>query len=87
MATDKTAAVKAPAKKDSKPKKESKFHPIRFIKEMWGELKKLTWLSKKDLMSHTAAVIVFVLGWALIIGVLDLIFSGAFSALSKLHIG
>ena len=87
MATDKAAATKSVAKKDNKPKKESKFHPIRFVKEMWGELKKLTWLSKKDLLSHTAAVIVFVLGMALIIGLLDLIFSGAFSALSKLHIG
>ena len=47
--------------KTQKPakKKESKFHPIRYCREMIGELKKLTWLSGKELVSHTLAVFVF----------------------------
>ena len=60
---------------------------VRYFREMFGELKKLTWLSGKDLVSHTSAVLVFVLAMALIIYVLDLVFSTGFSALSKLNIG
>lgn len=74
-------------KVEKKPKKERKFHPIRYFREMFGELKKLTWLSGKDLVSHTAAVIVFVLGMAAIIWVLDLAFSSAFGALSQINLG
>ena len=45
-----------------------------YIKEMTGEVKKLTWLSMKELVKATAVVLVFVLAFALIIYVLDLIF-------------
>lgn len=81
MAND--VAKKADVKKPSKPKKEGKFHPIRYIKEMFGELKKLTWLSAKELLTHTAAVLAFVLVMALIIYVLDLVFGAGLSAISK----
>jgi len=60
---------------------------IRFFREMIGEVKKLTWLSGKELFSHTLAVVVFVLGMALIIYLLDLVFSSGFGALSKINIG
>ena len=60
---------------------------IRFFREMIGEVKKLTWLSGKELFSHTLAVVVFVLGMALIIYVLDLAFSSGFGALSNIKIG
>ena len=76
MATETTNKPAAAAK--SAAKKESKFHPIRYIKETIGELKKLTWLSKKDLASHTLAVVVFVLGMAIIIYALDTIFALGF---------
>lgn len=79
MANEKTSAKPA--------KKERKFHPIRYFREMIGELKKLTWLTGKELVSHTLAVVVFVLGMALIIYVLDLAFSGGFGLLESLKIG
>jgi len=60
---------------------------IRFFREMIGEVKKLTWLSGKELFSHTLAVVVFVLSMALMIYVLDLVFSSGFGALSKISIG
>ena len=60
---------------------------FRFLREMIGEVKKLTWLSGKELFSHTLAVIVFVLGMALIIYILDLVFSSGFGALSNIKIG
>jgi preprotein translocase SecE subunit len=45
-----------------------------YIKEMTGEVKKLTWLSMKELVKATAVVLVFVLAFALIIYLLDLAF-------------
>ena len=60
---------------------------IRFFREMTGEVKKLTWLSGKELFSHTLAVVVFVLAMALLIGLLDLAFSSGFGALSTIKIG
>ena len=77
----------AEKKVEKKPKKERKFHPIRYFREMFGELKKLTWLSGKDLASHTLAVLVFVLGMAALIWVLDRAFSSAFGAISQINLG
>ena len=45
-----------------------------YMKEMTGEVKKLTWLNAKELVKATAVVLVFVLAFALLIYVLDLIF-------------
>ena len=45
-----------------------------YIKEMTGEVKKLTWLTMKELVKATAVVLVFVLAFAVLIYVLDLIF-------------
>ena len=74
-------------KKPAKPKKERKFHPIRYFREMFGELKKLTWLTGKELVSHTFAVLVFVLAMAALVYVLDLAFSTGFSAISQIKLG
>ena len=82
MAND--VAKKSDVKKSSKAKKERKFKPVRYFKEMFGELKKLTWLTPKELLSHTAAVLVFVVVMALIIYVLDLVFGAGLSAISKI---
>ena len=45
-----------------------------YIKEMTGEVKKLTWLNLKELVKATAVVLVFVLAFAVLIYVLDLAF-------------
>ncbi len=60
---------------------------IRFFREMTGEVKKLTWLSGKELFSYTLAVIAFVLAMAALIYLLDLAFSSGFGALSNINIG
>ena len=54
---------------------------------MYGEVKKLTWLTGKELVSHTIAVFVFVLAMALIIYLLDLGFSGVMSTLESINVG
>ncbi len=64
--------------KDQKPKKERRFHPIRFLKEVVAELKKVTWPTRKDLVSYTIAVIVFVILISVVVGVLDFVFQQGF---------
>lgn len=64
--------------KDQKPKKERRFHPIRFLKEVFAELKKVSWPTRKDLISYTLAVIVFVLLFSVVIGALDFVFQAGF---------
>ena len=71
--------------KVNKPKKERKSSRIKqFFKEVMGELKKLSWPSKKDLVSYTLTVIAFIAVMAIVIYVLDLAFSEGISLLAKL---
>ncbi len=60
---------------------------IRFFREMNGEVRKLTWLTRKELASHTLAVLVFVLAMAALIYLLDLAFSSGFGAISSINLG
>ena len=64
--------------KDQKPKKERRFHPIRFLKEVVAELKKVTWPTRKDLVNYTIAVIVFVILISVVVGILDFVFQQGF---------
>ena len=71
--------------KVKKPKKERKSGRIKqFFKEVMGELKKLSWPSKKDMVSYTLTVIAFIAVMAIVIYVLDLAFSEGISLLAKL---
>lgn len=56
----------------------------RFIKEVVGELKKLTWPTKKETAANTITVLVFVVLTAAIIGVLDFVFSWGLNLLSSI---
>ena len=42
------------------------------FKDMWHELKKVTWPSKKDLITYSIVVVVFMVFMAIVIGLLDL---------------
>ncbi|MCX7641779.1 MAG: preprotein translocase subunit SecE [Elusimicrobiales bacterium] len=48
---------------------------IEFIKESYSELKKVTWLSKKDVVRATAGVFAIIIFFALYVGLLDFIIS------------
>ena len=61
-------------KKDVKKASKKRFHLGTYLKEMWGEVKKLTWLSWKELAKNTGVVIVVVLAITLVIYVLDFAF-------------
>ncbi len=39
---------------------------------MWRELKKVTWPSRKDLVNYTTVVVLFMLFMSIVIGLLDL---------------
>ena len=58
-----------------------------YFKEVFSETKKLTWPSKKEIISYTLAVIGFVALMALIMWVLDLAFSNGVKALASIKIG
>ena len=74
--TKKTPAKKAPAKKDEA--KGGRKGPIRYVKDVWQELKKVTWPTKKELLTATLAVICFVVVFTLIIWLMDLAVTPAF---------
>ena len=59
--------AKTPAKKKDKPNR-----LVRWLKDMRGELKKVTWPSKKDLINYTLLVLAFIVFMGVVIGLLDL---------------
>ena len=73
MAKDlvKKGEAKKPEKKNNGKKK---FAVGAYLKEMWGEVKKLTWLSPKELAKNTGVVIVVVLAFTILIYILDFAF-------------
>ncbi len=44
----------------------------RPFRNMWHELKKVTWPSKKDLINYTLLVLAFIVFMGVVIGLLDL---------------
>ena len=81
MATDKDK--KLDKKKDG-AKLSKKLGLFRYLREVTGEIKKLTWPTRKELVNYTLTVLAFVVAMAAIIGVLDLIFSWGLGWLTSL---
>lgn len=79
MANDKQPNKPAKAKKERKPGRAK-----QFFKEVIGELKKLSWPTKKELVSYTLTVVGFIALMAVIIYALDLVFSEGLGLLAKL---
>lgn len=67
------------AKKEAKTKKENSKNKKSFFKDFKAELKKVSWLTPKQLLNNTVAVITIVFITAAIVFVLDL----AFETLNK----
>lgn len=63
-------ATRKPVKK--KVKKKPRFG--KFFRSVVAELKKVTWPTKKELAKYTVIVIVVVVIFAIIIGLMDIIF-------------
>ena len=75
----KTTDKKAVAKKSDKKRK---INIVKTFKDMWAELKKVTWPSKKELIRQSVVVVVFVLILTIVVGLMD----AGLSALLKLVI-
>ena len=56
----------------------------QFFKEVSGEVKKLSWPTKKELVSYTLTVLGFIILMAVIIYVLDLVFGEGLGLLANL---
>ena len=56
----------------------------QFFKEVSGEVKKLSWPTKKELASYVLTVIAFIILMAIIIYVLDLVFGKGLGLLANL---
>ena len=67
------------AKKEAKTKKENSKNKKSFFKDFKAELKKVSWLTPKQLLNNTIAVITIVFITAAIVFVLDI----AFETLNK----
>lgn len=74
------------AKPEKKKEGKKHFSLGRYIKEVIGELKKLSWPNRKELISATLTVIAFVLIFSAIIGVLDFIFAEGFKLLGTINL-
>jgi len=68
-------------KKESRPNLFLRFG--RFCKDVVAELKRVTWPSKKDLLTYTGAVIVFIVLASALIGALDMVFGEGMRLLVK----
>lgn len=51
------------------------FNPLEFTKEAYGELKKVSWLSRKEMLGSTLAVFVLVVLVALFVSAVDFVLS------------
>ena len=78
MADEKKVSTK---KTETQPEKGSKFvnffknlpaNIARPFRDMWHELKKVTWPSKKDLINYSLIVLAFIAFMGVVIGLLDL---------------
>lgn len=46
---------------------------VQFVKEAYAELKKVTWLGKKEVMASTVVVIILVIAVAIFVGAVDFV--------------
>ena len=70
-AVAKTTDKKAAAKKSDSGKK--RFNLVKTFKDMWAELKKVTWPSRKDLIRQSTVVFVLIL--TVVVGLMDYVLS------------
>ncbi|MDL2234780.1 preprotein translocase subunit SecE [Christensenellaceae bacterium OttesenSCG-928-L17] len=70
--------------KTESPKKKRRFQPVKYFKEVIAEMKKVTWPSRKELISHTGAVFAFVIGMAIAVGLLDVVFTQGVALLARI---
>ena len=71
LGKDKERQLKEEKKIAKQKNKKQRRGPIRFLKDVVGEIKKTTWPTGKELVKTTIAVIVFIAIFAVIVGFAD----------------
>ncbi len=79
-----SAPAQDKAKKPAKKKEKKPNRLLRWLKDLKGELKKVTWPSGKDTMRNVGTVIVCVIIVGVIIGVFDLVARQVVDALLRI---
>lgn len=75
MAVKTKEAVKAKEKEKAKKTQKSNKEQVNLFKGMMGELKKVTWPTKKEVAVYTTVVVATVIAFTLIIGAYDFLLS------------
>lgn len=75
---------KKDAHKPAKKERAKKLQIGKFFREVFGELKKMTWPTRKELVSYTFTVLAFIAIFAVIIGLLDLAFGKGLGLIASL---
>lgn len=83
LGSDKEKKLKVKEKEQKLQKKRKVKSPIRFFKEIFSELKKVTWPTRKDLISYTLAVISFILIMAAITYGIDIVLNELLKLVTK----
>ena len=71
LGEDKQRQLKEQKKIAKQKNKKKRRGPIRFFKDVGGELKKVTWPTGKELMKTTISVIIFIAIFAVIVYGID----------------
>ena len=69
--------------KAKNPNKKKRRSLIKYLKEVWFELKKVTWPTKKEMVSYTIAVVVFILIFAVLVGGVDWLLANGLNLVIK----
>ena len=72
LGKDKEKQLKEQKKIAKQKNKKQRKSLRRRIKDVISELKKVTWPTKKDLISYSVAVLVFIVALAVVTGVIDM---------------
>lgn len=72
LGKDKEKKLKEQKKIAKQKNKKPRRSPIKFFKDIWREVKKVTWPTRKELFSYTGAILVFVITIGVVLTLVDL---------------
>ena len=72
LGKDKEKKLKEQKKIAKQKNKKPRRSPIKFFKDIWREVKKVTWPTRKELFSYTGDILVFVLAIGVVLTLVDL---------------
>jgi preprotein translocase subunit SecE len=71
LGNDRQQKLEQQKKAAKKANKKQRRSPVKFYKDIYSELKKVTWPTPKDLLKNSGAVIAFIVVTVIIVGLMD----------------